>query len=126
MAENLAKMLTVILVVTAVAMEAQPVDSAFAIPIYHCTLPECIAGYLEEHWKLGLRGRPGGSNNQKEKGRKEKGKREPEKKEDSTGEGPEREPVVEDQVLEGSLQENARTSNFDESKLDVRPSCSTN
>ncbi|BAT76158.1 hypothetical protein VIGAN_01412100, partial [Vigna angularis var. angularis] len=60
---------------------------------------------LEEHWKLGLRGRPGGSNNQKEKGRKEKGKREPEKKEDSTGEGPEREPVVEDQVLEGSLQE---------------------
>ncbi|KAG2408884.1 uncharacterized protein HKW66_Vig0037060 [Vigna angularis] len=44
MAENLAKMLTVILVVTAVAMEAQPVDSAFAIPIYHCTLPECIAG----------------------------------------------------------------------------------
>ncbi|KOM42818.1 hypothetical protein LR48_Vigan05g042200 [Vigna angularis] len=62
---------------------------------------------LEEHWKLGLRGRPGGSSNQKEKGRKEKGKREPEKKEDSIGEGPEREPVVEDQVLEGSLQENS-------------------
>lgn len=44
MAENLAKMLTMILVVTAVAMEAQPVDSAFAIPMYPCTLPECIAG----------------------------------------------------------------------------------
>ncbi|BAT75287.1 hypothetical protein LR48_Vigan01g168200 [Vigna angularis] len=44
MAENLAKMLTVILVVTAVAMEAEPVDSAVAIPMYPCSVPECIAG----------------------------------------------------------------------------------
>ncbi|KAK7346269.1 hypothetical protein VNO80_20784 [Phaseolus coccineus] len=46
MAENLAKMLTMILVMTVLAilvMEAQPVDSAFAIPIDPCTLSECIA-----------------------------------------------------------------------------------
>ena len=43
MAEKLAKILTVILVVTVMAMEAQPVDSAFAIAMDPCTLPECIA-----------------------------------------------------------------------------------
>jgi len=46
MAGNLAKMLTMTLVMTVLAMfvlEAQPVDSAFAIPVNPCTLSECIA-----------------------------------------------------------------------------------